>query len=136
MNKMKQTTCSATSPEMLKSGAPYWPPFWPVMEASLAGNQQVSQFSSICCGFQPASWTPRTCLRDCGDGTRISGRQDFPGAPVFQTALPTQAVRALSLVGELRSHMLSGVANKIRISGYQIVLCGSLEVPLTSLVCI
>lgn len=55
MNKMKQTTCSATSPEILKSAAHYWPPFWAVIKASLAGNQQVSHFLSICCEFQPVS---------------------------------------------------------------------------------
>ena len=55
MNKMKQTTCSATSPEILKSGAYYSPPFWAVIKTGLAGNQQISQFSSICCEFQPVS---------------------------------------------------------------------------------
>ena len=38
-----------------------------------------------------------------------SSSWDFPGGPVAKTALPVQAAQVLSVVGELRSHMLQDV---------------------------
>ena len=41
-------------------------------------------------------------------------QRDFPGTPVVGTLLPLQGVWVQSLVGELRSHMLCGVAKKFK----------------------
>lgn len=42
VNQVKQTTCPATSPEILKPGAHHRLPLWIVIKVSLAGNQQGS----------------------------------------------------------------------------------------------
>ena len=39
--------------------------------------------------------------------------RDFPGSPVVDSVLPVQRPWVLSLIRELRSHMLHGLKNKI-----------------------
>ena len=46
--------------------------------------------------------------------SRRKGMRDFPGHPVFKDSEPSmQGAQVPSLVGELRSHMLCGMAEKI-----------------------
>ena len=41
---------------------------------------------------------------------KIRSSRNFPGHPMVKTSLPTQRARVRSLIGELRSHVLQGVA--------------------------
>ena len=66
-------------------------------------------------------WDETIDMHTCGRGRSWVGHvfsvhnwksRGFPGSPVVKTLLPMQGVRVLSLVGELRSHVLHGTVKK------------------------
>ena len=74
--------------------------------------------------FKTPSWPQPNILNralysashDFPDGPAVKTLQVFPGGPVIKTALPVQGSWVWSLFGELRSHMLYGMAKKIILS--------------------